>query len=356
MKSIIIRGPLGVGKSTVAKAVAEMISGIYISVDEILDQNGLDKAVEGEGIPLSNFLIANEYIAAEAQRTNGLGKSVVVDGNFYHKEQIDQLVRLLGEDVAVFTFKASVETCIARDAARATPYGEDATRAVHMFVSAFDYGTVIDSERQNIQETVQSVLETLDSRLTLIGTITFRELANKITNLPHKHRQRLIAIDGGGGAGKTTFASCLQEEIPGSHVVRIDDFYRPPQLRTPVLSTNVINPNFDWDRIRTLVFDAITGDKNISYQLYDFENGTLTGEVIRIPPDATIILEGVWSMQKAFIDFYDFCIWLEAPMVLRLERGVSRDGEELREVWEREWIPIDESYKKTQQPQRRADC
>ncbi len=165
MKSIIIRGPLGVGKSTVAKAVAEKIGGIYISVDEVIDQNGLDKTVEGEGIPLGNFLKANEIIALEAKQANDKGKLVVVDGNFYHKEQIDQLVDLLGKDVTVFTLKASVETCVARDAARAKPYGEDATRAVHRFVTAFDYGTIIDTEQLTAEETIKSVMEMLDSRL-----------------------------------------------------------------------------------------------------------------------------------------------------------------------------------------------
>ena len=161
MRSIIIRGPLCVGKSTVAKMVAEKIGGVYISVDEVLDQNGLDKTVEGEGIPLSNFLKANEIIATKAKQANDQGKSVVVDGNFYHKEQIDQLVDFLGNDVVTFTLKAPVETCIARDAARAKSYGEDAVRAVHMFVSTFDYGTIIDTEGRNIQESIQSVTELL---------------------------------------------------------------------------------------------------------------------------------------------------------------------------------------------------
>ncbi len=162
MKSIIIRGPLGVGKSTVGKLIAEKIGGIYISVDEVLEQNGLDKAVEGEGIPLINLLKANEIIALKANQARNQEKSVVIEGNFYHKEQADQLVILLGKDVTVFTLKASVETCIARDASRTKPYGEDATRAVHMFVSAFDYGTVIDTERQNIEETIKSIMDALN--------------------------------------------------------------------------------------------------------------------------------------------------------------------------------------------------
>lgn len=185
---------------------------------------------------------------------------------------------------------------------------------------------------------------------------TFRELAHRIISLPQKHRQRLIAIDGGGGAGKTTFAACLQKEIPGSCVVKIDDFYLPPQLRTPVVFVDVINPNFGWDRLHKLVFEAVKNDQDISYQLYNFDQGTLSGEVKRIPRGATVIVEGVWSMQTAFLDFYDYCIWLEAPAAIRLERGVSREGEEMRQVWEQEWIPIDEHYQKTQEPQHKANC
>ena len=185
---------------------------------------------------------------------------------------------------------------------------------------------------------------------------TFKELAQRIEKIPPKHRQRLIAIDGGGGAGKTTFATCLQAVLPGSCIVKIDDFYRPSQLRTPVVSTEVINHNFDWDRFRTLVLEAAVGNEEIVYQLYDFDKGVLSNQMVRIPSKTTVIIEGVWSMQPAFVGFYDYRIWLDAPPEIRLERGLSRDGEDLRDVWEQEWIPIDESYKNTEQPQLRADC
>jgi len=185
---------------------------------------------------------------------------------------------------------------------------------------------------------------------------SFQELVRRITESPSKHHQRVIAIDGGGGAGKTTFADCLKKEIADSHIVRIDDFYRPPQLRIAVASTDAINPNFDWDRLRTLVLEAVKSDREIRYQLYDFNKGALSDSVITIPRDAIVIVEGVWSLQEDFIDFYDYRIWLEAPDDVRLERGVARDGEELRQVWEEEWIPIDKHYKETYQPQLQADC
>ena len=190
----------------------------------------------------------------------------------------------------------------------------------------------------------------------MINVLTFSKLSQEIIKLPSKHRQKLVAIDGGGGAGKTTFATKLQKEIVGSSIVKIDDFYRPPQLRSPVMSTQVINPNFDWDRFRTLVLEAVKNDKDINYQLYDFGVGTLSGKSISIPRGAIIIVEGVWSLQEAFADFYDYRIWLEAPKEIRLERGLMRDGEGMRKEWEQEWIPADQYYQKTSQPHLKADC
>ncbi len=191
----------------------------------------------------------------------------------------------------------------------------------------------------------------------MANTITFDDLTKQITSTSPKHHRRIVAIDGGGGAGKTTFATFLRKVIPDSFVVKIDDFYRPPQLRIPLQSVEVINPNMDWDRLRMLVLEAVRGDRDISYQLYDFKAGTLSGDTIHVPKDAsTIIVEGVWSYQEAFIDFYDYLIWLEAPADIRLERGVKRDGEDLRQVWIDEWIPIDEYYQKSYQPKLKANC
>lgn len=160
MKVIIIRGPLGVGKSTVGKIIAEKLGGQYVSIDQVLEEHGLDRAIEGEGIPVDNFLQANKIVIEQIASSFEL-KAIVIDGNFYHKEQVENLVSLLGDDVHVFTLKASVDTCIQRDAARTKSYGEDAARVVHMFVSAFDYGEILDTEDRSIEETASMILASL---------------------------------------------------------------------------------------------------------------------------------------------------------------------------------------------------
>ena len=185
--------------------------------------------------------------------------------------------------------------------------------------------------------------------------MNFTEVAQHIIATPSTHKQQLIAIDGGGGAGKSTFAQHVQQALPGSVIVAIDTFYKPPQLRVPVESFAEPNPNFDWDRFEQSILKAVENGEPLQYQTYDFQEGSLTGDIVEIPSDATIIVEGVWSMQSAFLPYYDFCIWLEAPAAFRLERGVARDGEALRVVWEEEWIPIDETYKAIEEPHLHAD-
>lgn len=193
----------------------------------------------------------------------------------------------------------------------------------------------------------------------MTSTLAFHELAQRILVIPSKHHQRIIAIDGGGGAGKTTLAKCLHRAIPDSYILTIDAFYRPASLRTPVAVADGTNHNFDWDRFRVSVLEAVQNNDEVSYQRYQrYQRGSdsLSNEMIRIPRDTTIIVEGVWSMQEAFAPFYDYRIWLQAPASVRLQRGIRRDGEEMRKVWEEEFIPIDESYRERQSPNLSADC
>ncbi|MCJ7550026.1 MAG: ATP-binding protein [Anaerolineae bacterium] len=153
---ILIRGPLGVGKTTVARALAEQVGGLYVSVDGILAEHGLDK-VEGECISPENFIKANELALPQARQALSEGRVVVFDGNFYHRAQIDHLVDVLPEPHYAFTLKSPLTVCIDRDSERPRVYGVGAATAVHTMVSRFDYGVSIDTSEM----TLEGVLEAL---------------------------------------------------------------------------------------------------------------------------------------------------------------------------------------------------
>lgn len=77
--SIIIRGPLGCGKTTIAKKLAEKINAHYFSIDQILQEHGLDKVddPDAETIPAKNFIKANEIILPIALRELEQGRVVI---------------------------------------------------------------------------------------------------------------------------------------------------------------------------------------------------------------------------------------------------------------------------------------
>lgn len=157
---VIIRGPLGIGKSTIAKGIAGKICGKYISVDDILEKLDLDN-VEGRSIPLKNFIKVNNYILLLIKKHLEQGKPVILDGNFYFKEQIEDIERKLKFKHYIFNLKASIETCIKRDRGRKKIYGEEAARAVFDLVSRFDYGININTEGKTSEEVVNEIYNSL---------------------------------------------------------------------------------------------------------------------------------------------------------------------------------------------------
>ena len=154
---IIIRGPLAVGKTTIAKILAQKINADYFSLDQILKENNLEAA---DGIPLENFLKANEIIF---NLTNKSKNTCIIDGCFYYQEQIDDLKKKFGDKTIIFTLMSDVEKCIERDSKRKNVYGEDATRYVHTITSKIQAGYEINNSNLSAEETVDFMLKNLDS-------------------------------------------------------------------------------------------------------------------------------------------------------------------------------------------------
>ena len=154
---IMIRGPLGCGKTTIAARLAKELKGVHVSVDKILEELKLDKVPPHyESVPLKNFLKGNEHIIPRAKQWISEGKVVVFDACFYNKEVIEHLLNNLKFPHYIFTLKAPVELCIKRDKGRKRIYGEDATSAVHMLVSRLDYGITIDATG-TLEETLKKI-------------------------------------------------------------------------------------------------------------------------------------------------------------------------------------------------------
>jgi len=157
---IIIRGPLGIGKTTIAKSLAKRLNAEYISIDKVLEENSLNR--KDSNYLVSDFIKANEIVLDKVKKALNLKKIVIFDGCFYFKEQIEHLEKNLPFKDYTFTLKAPVEACIKRDSKRKMIYGEEAARAVYNLVFKFDYGINIETENKTESQVIRKILTYLN--------------------------------------------------------------------------------------------------------------------------------------------------------------------------------------------------
>lgn len=160
---IIIRGPLGCGKTTISEKLAGIIKAKYFAVDRVLDEHNLTSDKEDGYISQKSFRKANEIIANEAIGVLQKGQPIIFDGNFYWKSQIDDLISRLDFPHYVFTLKAPVEVCIDRDSKREKTHGKDAAVVVHAKSTEFTYGIEIDVTK-SLDECVEEIISYLPKR------------------------------------------------------------------------------------------------------------------------------------------------------------------------------------------------
>src|SRR3989338_2143400 len=128
---IIIRGPLGCGKTTVSKKLSDILRAKHFIIDKTLYQHNLGNEWEEGYISQKSFIKANELIAPQAKSLLEKGTPVIFDGNFYWKRQMNDLIKRLKFPHYIFTLKSSLDICIERDNERKKPHGKEATEAVY---------------------------------------------------------------------------------------------------------------------------------------------------------------------------------------------------------------------------------
>ena len=160
---IIIRGPAGIGKSTVAKQLSALLKGLHISFDEILKENGLDYVAGEKWVPEYKMFAANKVVIPKIREHLEENRVVIFDGNFYHKSQIEDLIAKLQFPFFIFTLKANLRMCLARNKTKLCPLDEQAIKDVFALVSNFDYGIVLDTNGKTTKEIVREIVRHLKS-------------------------------------------------------------------------------------------------------------------------------------------------------------------------------------------------
>ncbi|MDD7587008.1 MAG: hypothetical protein SPK00_07080 [Corynebacterium glucuronolyticum] len=137
---------------------------------------------------------------------------------------------------------------------------------------------------------------------------------------------RFIAIDGRGGAGKSTLAARTADEI-GAAVVHVDD-----------VSWNF--SCFDWaDELQRQIVTPLRKGLTVDYKPPGWVSHNRAGS-IRVPADvAVVIIEGTGIIRPDFR--WEASIWIAGDMEAQLQRCIDRgEAPAFFDEWQKEEIPF----------------
>jgi uridine kinase len=173
----------------------------------------------------------------------------------------------------------------------------------------------------------------MDSLHVLLGAV--RE-----ARAPEGVKTRIVAIDGPGGAGKTTLAAWLAKALTATGVIHTDDF------------ASWDNPVNWWPSLIARALEPLAAGTAARYDPTAWAGEARTEVVIE--PGGTVVLEGVTAARSVFRPYLAYTIWLETDRTVRLQRGINRDGEDSRAQWER-WMKEEDDYIRRERPAQHVD-
>jgi hypothetical protein len=154
-------------------------------------------------------------------------------------------------------------------------------------------------------------------------------------------RPKVVAIDGRGGAGKTTLAERLRAAVPLSVVLHSDDLAWHHSF-------------FGWDELMAGILLSIRRGEAVSFTPPAWRRLGRDGSIY-IPSGLQFIwVEGTGTSRRSLSALLDATIWVQADASVAGLRLVSRDGadeEVLRQDWHKEEI----RFLLEDQPWYRAD-
>jgi hypothetical protein len=165
----------------------------------------------------------------------------------------------------------------------------------------------------------------------------FVELASRVREAPARlGGVRFVAVDGPAGAGKTTFAGRLAGALRAGGVsvveVHVDDLLDGWSDLTGY-----------WRRLEKGVLAPLRAGVEGGYRRYDWHRGRFNEECVAVPVPGILLLEGVGSARAEARPELSLSVFVSAPRVVRLARGLTRDGASLRGEWER-WMTLEDGH------------
>jgi Uridine kinase len=151
----------------------------------------------------------------------------------------------------------------------------------------------------------------------------------------------IIGIDGMSASGKTGLAQRIHEAC-GANVYHMDDFFLTPDLRT-LERLNEPGGNVDYVRFEREVLDAMKKGEPFAYHPFHCKSMSLS-DPIQVVPGSIEVIEGAYSLHPYFKNPYDLRVFMRIDAQRQRKRILKRNGEQMLQRFENEWIPMEHKY------------
>jgi uridine kinase len=192
-----------------------------------------------------------------------------------------------------------------------------------------------------------------------------RDIIAEIQRLqPKKPGPIVVALDGGSGAGKSSLASLIAEQLDAA-LIPLDDFFSAgiPDDQWDDLSVEErLQQVFDWRRLREDALEPLLAGKPARWHAFDFESGLRPDGTYGIRNDATermpasiILIEGAYSAHPELSQCIDLAVLVDVATQDRHARLDVREEKGFLEKWHRRWDPVETYYFTTVRPRGSFD-
>ena len=177
------------------------------------------------------------------------------------------------------------------------------------------------------------------------------ELFKEIEKQIKTQKKVVIAIDGPSASGKSTFGNMLKNKY-NALLFHTDNYFLPQERKT-IDRLKESGGNVDYERIKSEIIDNLNND----YLKSDYFNCVTNKleEKGKTKNKQVIIIEGAYSMHSTLFPYYTLTIFLEIEDSLQKDRILARNGKTMLERWEKEWIPLENFYFKTEDLKNKVD-
>jgi len=162
----------------------------------------------------------------------------------------------------------------------------------------------------------------------------------KLAQVRYQHDQLfVIAVDGCGGAGKSTLCQALAAEIDhwaSSHVLKLDSFYHPlgATQRTQLQQGQARQAYFNATEFKKNLLDPLARGVSVGYKPCHWLDGE-SDQTVELTPSGVMLLDGVFSFSKPLRDRVHLSLFVDTPLQLRKQRLIERP--QLDTEWVNHW-------------------